>query len=293
MANLMGSMPLGEGRVSAGVHGNQAYSLGYERPVGDGQFNANLNVPRGTMGSPQLNLQYNKRFAGGGEAVKSAANDLLKFIDSQGLSVSDVVAAFGKRGVPWSTAFYSGDLNTDEDLELRARRMKNSTIDEPKFGDSGIVRRADGSPEEGERSVNRSFEEEEDVSKPFIGNPNISRQAGQARRNAAIQKANYGSEIANAQDAVRKGEAYQELERYLQSRNAVPDIKVTNYLPEETHGMFSSDRTNIGTGDIKISKNLHETYMPSTIAHEVTHSCRSADGTAGNGAGPVGKAINY
>jgi hypothetical protein len=67
MANLMGSMPLGEGRVSAGVHGNQAYSLGYERPVEGGQFNANLNVPRGTMGSPQLNLQFNKRFADGGE----------------------------------------------------------------------------------------------------------------------------------------------------------------------------------------------------------------------------------
>jgi hypothetical protein len=67
MANLIGSMPLGEGRVSAGMHGNQAYSLGYERPVEGGQFNANLNVPRGTMGSPQLNLQFNKRFADGGE----------------------------------------------------------------------------------------------------------------------------------------------------------------------------------------------------------------------------------
>jgi len=67
MANLIGSLPVGEGRVSAGMHGNQAYSLGYERPVEGGQFNANLNVPRGTMGSPQLNLQYSKRFADGGE----------------------------------------------------------------------------------------------------------------------------------------------------------------------------------------------------------------------------------
>jgi len=71
MANLMGSMPLGEGRVSAGMHGNQAYSLGYERPVEGGQFNANLNVPRGTMGSPQLNLQFNKRFADGGEVYRA------------------------------------------------------------------------------------------------------------------------------------------------------------------------------------------------------------------------------
>lgn len=121
-------------------------------------------------------------------------------------------------------------------------------------------------------SVNRGFEEEENVSKPFIGNPNISRQAGQARRNAAIQKASYRDEVAEAKDTARKGEAYQELEQYLQSRNAVPDIKVTNYLPEGTHGLFSSDRTNIATGTIKVNKNVPEMFMPSTIAHEMTHA---------------------
>jgi len=112
MANLIGSMPLGEGRVSAGMHGNQAYSLGYERPVEGGQFNANLNVPRGTMGSqkmpPQLNLQFNKRFADGGDV----------------------------------------------------------------------------SP------VNRGFEEEEDVSKPSFGNPNIRKQGEAARRLAALRDVN-------------------------------------------------------------------------------------------------------
>lgn len=113
---------------------------------------------------------------------------------------------------------------------------------------------------------------QEDVSKPFIGNPNISRQVGQARRNAAIQKASYRDEVAEAKDTARKGEAYQELEKYLQSRGEMPNIKVTSYLPEGTHGMFSSDRANIGTGSIKINKNLHETYMPSTIAHEMTHA---------------------
>jgi hypothetical protein len=190
MANLMGSLPVGEGRVSAGVHGNQAYSLGYNRPVEGGQFSADLNVPRGTMGSPQLNLRYDKRFAKGGDVS----------------------------------------------------------------------------------SVNRSFEEEEDVSKPFIGNPNISRQVGQARRNAAIQKASYRDEVAEAKDTARKGEAYQELEKYLQSRDAVPNVKVTSYLPEGTHGMFSSDRPNITTGSIKINKNLPEMFMPSTIAHEMTHA---------------------
>jgi hypothetical protein len=190
MANLMGSLPVGEGRVSAGVHGNQAYSLGYNRPVEGGQFSADLNVPRGTMGSPQLNLRYDKRFAEGGDVS----------------------------------------------------------------------------------SVNRSFEEEEDVSKPYFGNPNISRQAGQARRNAAIQKANYGDELAEAKDTARKGEAYQELEKYLQSRGEMPSIKIGRYMPDGTHGVFFSDNANVTTGDIKINKNLHETYMPATIAHEVTHA---------------------
>ena len=129
------------------------------------------------------------------------------------------------------------------------------------MADGGAVRRVEGSPEEGE-----------EASKPFIGNPNISRQAGQARRNAAIQKASFRDELADAKDTARKGEAYQEMERYLQSRDAVPDIKVTGYLPEGTHGLFSSDRTNMGTGNIKVNRDVHETYMPSTIAHEMTHA---------------------
>jgi hypothetical protein len=184
MANVMGSLPLGDGRVSAGMHGNQAYSLGYNRPVEGGQFNANLTVPRGTMDSPQLNLQFNKRFAEGGD------------VDVAG----------------------------------------------------------------------------EDVSKPFFGNPNIRRQVGQARRIAAVRNANYGDELGEAKDTARKGEAYQELEKYLQSRGEMPSIKVGSYLPDGTHGVFFSDRANIGTGDIKINKNLHDMYVPSTIAHEVTHA---------------------
>ena len=184
MANLVGSMPLGEGRVSAGMHGNKAYSLGYNRPVEGGQFDANLTVPRGTMGSPQLNLRYEKRFAEGGD------------VDVAG----------------------------------------------------------------------------EDVSKPFFGNPNIRRQVGQARRIAAVRNANYGDELGEAKDTARKGEAYQELEKYLQSRGEMPSIKIGSYLPDGTHGVFFSDRANISTGDIKINKNLHDMYVPSTIAHEVTHA---------------------
>jgi hypothetical protein len=69
MKNLMGSLPLGEGRVSAGMQGNKAYSLGYSQPVEGGQFNANLNVPRNNPSAAQLNLQYNKRFADGGDVT--------------------------------------------------------------------------------------------------------------------------------------------------------------------------------------------------------------------------------
>jgi hypothetical protein len=78
-------------------------------------------------------------YAEGGSVIKNAATDFMKFLDAQGLSMSDVVAAFGKRGMPLSTAFYSGDLNTDEDLELRKRRKQKPTIDEPKFAQGGSV----------------------------------------------------------------------------------------------------------------------------------------------------------
>jgi len=78
-------------------------------------------------------------YAEGGTVIKNAATDFLKFLDDQGLSMSDVVAAFGKRGMPLSAAFYSGNLNTDEDLELRKRRKQKPTIDEPKFAKGGGV----------------------------------------------------------------------------------------------------------------------------------------------------------
>lgn len=153
------------------------------------------------------------------------------------------------------------------DLQKELSQRLNPEID---TGDSDSVpmsvglppvRRAEGSPEEGE-----------DVSKPFFGNPNISRQAGQARRIAAIRNASYRDELGEAKDIARKGEAYQELEKYLQSRGEMPNITIGRYLPEGTHGVFFSDKANIGTGNIKVNKNLHEMYMPATIAHEVTHA---------------------
>ena len=145
MKNLMGSLPLGEGRVSAGLHGNKAYSLGYSQPIEGGQFNANLNVPRNNPSAAQLNLQYNKRFADGGE-------------------------------------------------------------------------------------------------------------------------------IAEMQDTARKGEAYQGLEKYLQARNAMPTVKISDNMPYGTNGLFTADVTNIGDGFLQINKNTDKNNVPSVLTHEMTHA---------------------
>jgi hypothetical protein len=86
-------------------------------------------------------------YAEGGSVMKTAAADLMKFLDAQGLTMADLAAAFGKRGLPLSAAFYSGDLGKDEDLELRARRMQKPTITEAKYGDGGPVRAGEGLPD--------------------------------------------------------------------------------------------------------------------------------------------------
>ena len=142
---INGSIPIGEGRAMLGVQGIKTpygsdvlgYNAGYSGKVGPGRLNVNVNKPK--RGKPSAQVQYQIPFAEGGSVVKNAATDFLKFLDDQGLSMSDVVAAFGKRGIPLSAAFYSGDLNTNEDLELRKRRKQKPTIDEPKFAKGGSV----------------------------------------------------------------------------------------------------------------------------------------------------------
>ena len=79
-------------------------------------------------------------------------------------------------------------------------------------------------------------------------------------------------EVAGIQEDARKGEAYQELEKYLQSRDAMPDVKVTTNLPEGTNGLFNSDNLNIGSGTIKIYKDTPKVTAPSTLTHEMTHA---------------------
>ena len=70
--NLIGSVPLGEGRLNAGVHGTHmdgkhevtGHSLGYNAPLGGGRLNINVNKP---MHAPaNVQAQYMKTFAKGG-----------------------------------------------------------------------------------------------------------------------------------------------------------------------------------------------------------------------------------
>ena len=108
MANLLGSIPVGEGRVSAGLHGGKAFSLGYNQPIEGGQFDANLVVPRGTMGSPQLNMRYEKRFADGGDV--SARQDE-PFFDAASRTYVDVLT--GRR-----TPITEKDFTAKEQLAM-------------------------------------------------------------------------------------------------------------------------------------------------------------------------------
>ena len=74
MTNVMASYPVGEGRVTAGMHGSRrdgthqvnAHSLGYNAPVGGGNLNLNVTKPR--EGSPMVGAQYQRPFAEGGQA---------------------------------------------------------------------------------------------------------------------------------------------------------------------------------------------------------------------------------
>lgn len=77
-------------------------------------------------------------------------------------------------------------------------------------------------------------------------------------------------DLARMQDAARKGDAYRELEKYLQSRDATPNL-TSGYLPEGINAAFSST-LNMGSGRVKISKDTPKAAIPSILAHEMTHA---------------------
>jgi hypothetical protein len=81
-----------------------------------------------------------------------------------------------------------------------------------------------------------------------------------------------GGDVSEAKDTARKGQAYQELEKYLESRGETPSVKIGGYMPGGTNGMFTSDNLNIGSGTIRISKDTAKALVPSVLAHEMTHA---------------------
>jgi hypothetical protein len=147
-AKTIGGIRLKESSAYAPIYDQQIIKEGLKpllkipgvdsRKIGDAYYEINF-TPEAKDFILKGEGQAAPGYAEGGSVMKTAAADLMKFLDAQGLTMSDVVAAFGKRGLPLSAAFYSGDLGKDEDLELRARRMQKPTITEAKYGDGGSV----------------------------------------------------------------------------------------------------------------------------------------------------------
>ena len=79
--NLMGSIPVGDGRLTIGKHGTHAggehhtnaHSIGYNTPFEGGHLNANINKP--VEGRPSFGVQYNRNFADGGIAGYSVVGN--------------------------------------------------------------------------------------------------------------------------------------------------------------------------------------------------------------------------
>jgi hypothetical protein len=89
-------------------------------------------------------------------------------------------------------------------------------------------------------------------------------------------KGNDDSFIKDIKNKAEKNEDYRAMLEYLQSRDAVPDIK-TEYLPENIDAVFNTVKLPIGSGTIRINKDLigsdYETGIgPSTLVHEMTHA---------------------
>ena len=81
-----------------------------------------------------------------------------------------------------------------------------------------------------------------------------------------------GGEVEQMQGEARKGEAYQALEKYLQSRDQMPDVEVSDSLPEDADGMYTSNKIGIGSGTIKIRKDSPKAALSSLLSHEMTHA---------------------
>jgi hypothetical protein len=81
-----------------------------------------------------------------------------------------------------------------------------------------------------------------------------------------------GGSIEDIQDTARQNDAYQDQEKYLQIKDAMPDVEMTSNLPEGTNGMFTSLNLPIGKGQLKLNKTTPKQVLPSVLTHELAHA---------------------
>jgi hypothetical protein len=82
--------------------------------------------------------------------------------------------------------------------------------------------------------------------------------------------------LKDIRSRAEEGTDYRAMLEYLQSRDAVPDIR-TEYLPDDASAVFSTIKLPTGRGAIKINKDLVGSNRgarigPSTLAHEMAHA---------------------
>jgi len=79
------------------------------------------------------------------------------------------------------------------------------------------------------------------------------------------------------QNKARENEMYRATEKYLNSRGQMPDIKISRFLPDEANAEFNSVRLPLGSGTIKVNKDViasdfKKDIGPALLAHEITHA---------------------
>jgi hypothetical protein len=138
MMNLMGSMPVGEGRVSMGLHGSNreghnqlnARSLGYQAPMGGGNFNANITSP--VHGSPSANVNWTKQFADGGEAHFAAGGSSRRKADvTEALTEGLAPLLYG--GAKGAVSSLAGTLGELETIGRSGLNLAGANISEEPF----------------------------------------------------------------------------------------------------------------------------------------------------------------
>jgi len=131
-------MPVGEGRVSMGLHGSNreghnqlnARSLGYQAPMGGGNFNANITSP--VHGSPSANVNWTKQFADGGDVHMAAGGSSRRKADvTEALTEGLAPLLYG--GAKGAVSSLGGTLGELETLGRSGLNLAGANISEEPF----------------------------------------------------------------------------------------------------------------------------------------------------------------